>query len=742
MDGSWPQCFCTTPCFKVTGPELKGLVVLVRAPCVLLMACAVLGGCDHGRDSDSISQADAGAPAISSRLSPQDRIVLQSPQAAAAPLRNQAAELHHQGTGSFIRAPSTIGPSVAGNGDEFTFNFVNADVADVAKAILGDILHLSYVVDGSVQGSVTLRTSRPLARADILNALEASLRLSGIALVRHGDSYRIVALAEANRGGNTGYTVSNGTPSVGYGIEVIPLHYVSAQDMLHLLGPLSASEGQIKVDEARNLLIVSGTGQERAAIADSVALFDVNYMAGMSFSLFHLREASASAVAAELSQIMAGKGGPMEGLVRFVVIDRLNSILAVTAQPRYLDQVRGWINQLDQVGRSDERRVFVYSVQNGRASDLAAVLSHVLGASGDRGGSGAGGPGGAPSTQGGGLSQGGSGGLGSGTGGGGLSESAQPASTGAANPLLGPVAGSSGSETGQRNDGPRVTADEINNAILIYGTAAEYHNLQDTLLRLDVPPMQVMLEAAIAEVDLNRELSFGIQYSFQNGHNLLSTVANSAVTATAPSLAYTLSLSQNIKATLDALSTITKVNVISAPKVLVLNNQPAQLEVGNDVPITTQSAQSTSSAGAPIVNSITYRETGVILRVTPRVNQSGLVQMDVSQEVSDVAQTSSSAVSPTFTQRKISSTVSVQDGETIALGGLITDSRSKSTNAIPILSQIPYLGQLFSQRDNTVSRTELLVLITPHVVQSVQRLRAVTEELRRHMIEVQQLLQH
>jgi general secretion pathway protein D len=287
-----------------------------------------------------------------------------------------------------------------------------------------------------------------------------------------------------------------------------------------------------------------------------------------------------------------------------------------------------------------------------------------------------------------------------------------------------------------------VTADEINNAILIYGTATEYRNLQDTLLRLDVPPMQVMLEAAIAEVDLNSELSFGIQYSFQSTHNQLSTVANAAVTSTAPSLAYTLSLGQNIKATLDALSTITKVNVISAPKVLVLNNQPAQLEVGDDVPITTQSAQSTSSAGAPIVNSIQYRETGVILRVTPRVNQSGLVQMDVSQEVSNVAQTSSSAVSPTFTQRKISSTVSVQDGETIALGGLITDSRSKTQNAIPILGQIPYLGQLFSQRDNTVSRTELLVLITPHVVQSVQRLRAVTDELRHHMGEVQQLLRH
>jgi general secretion pathway protein D len=160
------------------------------------------------------------------------------------------------------------------------------------------------------------------------------------------------------------------------------------------------------------------------------------------------------------------------------------------------------------------------------------------------------------------------------------------------------------------------------------------------------------------------------------------------------------------------------------------------------VPITTQSAQSTSSAGAPIINSVDYRETGVILRVTPRVNQSGLVQMDVAQEVSDVAATSTSAVSPSFTQRKISSTVSVQDGETIALGGLITDSRSKALNSVPYISQIPYLGELFKQKDDKVTRTELLVLITPHVVQSVQRLRVITDEVRQHMGEVQQLLEH
>jgi general secretion pathway protein D len=695
-----------------------------------------LEGCRRNNDLfDPGSQSIAGTPAISSHLAPPKNLTADLP-GASPPMTGESSAVIYRGQGTFLAHGSlgqTMPPSEGG--EVFTLNFVNADVAEVAKVVLGDMLHLGYAVDGPLQGSITLRSSRPLNTREVLLTLENALRQSGAALVRSGSLYRIMALSEAGHGGYGQLGIPSTQHSAGYGTDVVELRYVSAADMLRLLGQSTGPDSHIKADDARNVLMVTGTSQERAAIGEAIALFDVDYMSGMSFGLFHLREASASAVVSELTQIVGGKGGAMEGVVRFVALDRLNSVLAVTSQRRYLDQVRGWISRLDQAGATDERRVFVYNVQNGRAKDLATVLSRVLGGGDDRG-AGASGPGPASS----GTAQPPSDGSASEFGGG-LQQAPAPAAAAAsANPLLGPATASSSQSSGREL--PHVTADEVNNSILVYSTASEYRNLQETLSRMDVPPMHVMLEAAIAEVDLNSELNFGIQYFFETDHNQLSTLANAAISAAAPGLAYTFTLGKNIKATLDALASVTNVKIISAPKVLVLNNQQAKLEVGDDVPITTQSAQSTSSPGAPIVNSVEYRETGVILRVTPRVNQNGLVQMDVSQEVSNVSETSTSAVSPSFTQRKISSTVSVQDGETIALGGLITDSRTKALNAVPYLSDIPYLGQLFRQKDNKVTRTELLVLITPHVVQSVQRLRVITGELRQHMNEIQQLLEH
>ena len=708
----------------------------------IVLCSFLVTGCQHDPELVTDIPDGGGRPAITS-VQTYPRPV----QATFSPVGNASArsgtvELRSLGTGSFINQPSASALAEISNGtDGFTLNFVNAEISDVAKAILGDILHVNYVVDGAVQGSVTLRTSRPVPRNALLGMLEASLRMSGAALIRTASGYRIVALTEATHQGNTSIGVPHGQSTAGFAIDVIPLRYISASDMMRLLAPLSSNDGQIKIDEARNLVVVSGTSQERAAIADTIALFDVDYLSGMSFSLFHLQDALASSVASELKEVMGGKSNPLQGMLRFVVIDRLNSILVITSQPRYLDQVRGWINRLDQVGSSDQRQLFVYNVQNGRSRDLADVLNRLFGSSGGQSsnenptigssGQGAGSGVGASISS---LSAGGS-------GNGGGDVAGQPTQANDENPLLGGISAPMPPVSGPRSDEPRVTSDDINNAALIYCTPSQYRNLEDILVRLDIPPKQVMLEAAIAEVDLNDELNFGVQYFFQDSHNMLNTVAQSAVTPTAPGLAYTFSAGQNIKVILDALSTVTKVKVISSPKVLVLNNQPAQLEVGDDVPITTQSSQSTSSAGAPIVNSVQYRATGVIFRVTPRVNQGGLVEMDVSQEVSNVAQSSISAISPTFTQRKIRTTVAVQDGETVALGGLITDNRTNTKNAIPYLSKIPYLGQLFSQRDDVVSRTELLVLITPHVVQSMERLRVMTDELRRHMGEVRELLE-
>ncbi len=277
-----------------------------------------------------------------------------------------------------------------------------------------------------------------------------------------------------------------------------------------------------------------------------------------------------------------------------------------------------------------------------------------------------------------------------------------------------------------------ITADEVNNALVILAAPREYAVIEAALRQLDTVPLQVLLEAAVAEVTLTNQLSYGVQYFLQKGRNqaFLTESTSSAIAADLPGFAYVFS-GNAIRTILSALEQVTTVNVVSAPQLLVLNNQTATLQVGDQVPIATQSAVSVAVPGAPVVNSIEFRDTGVILKVTPRVNEGGLVLMDISQEVSDVSQTTTSTLnSPTIQQRKIKSTVAVQDGETIALGGLIKDSRTHSRNGIPLLQDIPIVGGLFGVTSDEVMRTELLVLITPRVVESLQKARAVTEELR------------
>jgi general secretion pathway protein D len=298
-----------------------------------------------------------------------------------------------------------------------------------------------------------------------------------------------------------------------------------------------------------------------------------------------------------------------------------------------------------------------------------------------------------------------------------------------------PAAGPGGTPEG--TDNAIVTVDKANNALLINGTPQQYAAIREVLREMDVAPVQVQLEDVIAEVTLTNGLEYGVQYFYQpnNKHQIALTDSKSLdITPNLPGFSYIFTQGSNIRIILNALSQVTHVEVVSSPNVMVLNNGTALLQVGNQVPISTGEAVSVTSNNAPIVNSIAYHATGVILRVTPSVNRSGLVTLDVLQEVSAVApeaDQSTSIGSPTFTERKVKSTVAIHDNETVALGGLMSNSRTRGSNGLPFLSEIPVVGGLFGTKQDTTDRTELMVLITPHVVENLEAARAVTEELRR-----------
>lgn len=636
--------------------------------------------------------------------------------------------------------------------NDVTLNFPNADVHEVAKAILGDILGLNYAVDPSATGTVTVQTAEPVARADVLPILEESLSAAKLGLIKKGTVYTIIPLDKAKR---QPQLLNANEP--GYGSESITLDYVNAVELKKLLDPLVPENSISQADAGRNILLITGTADQRNAMRDLIKQFDVNWLRGMSFALLVPERTDAHMLQPELDAIVNTQGSPTQGLVKLVVIDRLNGILAISPQPQYLRDLKKWMAVLDRAGGDNERKLFVYHVQNGRALDLATVLINAFG-----GGSGGqqnttpkpaapnlaatGQPSQIGTTQSGfgmtgqqtgfGGFQGG-GGIGGYQAGGSLNSSSQAGDSSG----TGTAGGTNSnqpqnvSQTLQLPGGGTpisVSSDETNNAIVIYATARQYAIITDALRQLDVAPLQVVIEAAITEVSLTKQLQFGVQWLLKTGVGNVgfSEGSDANPTQVFPGFSY-ITTGSEITATLNALQSLTTVRVISAPKVMVLNNHTASLQVGDQVPVSTGSLATGGTSEPTVVNEIQYMPTGVILTVTPRVNDSGLVLLDISQEVSDVKETTSSGLdSPTIADRKFTSSIAVHDGQTIALGGLIRDNNSHGRDGIPYLSQIPYLGALFGSTNNKDDRVELLVLLTPRVIRNARDAKTITDELK------------
>jgi general secretion pathway protein D len=646
--------------------------------------------------------------------------------------------------------------------NDVTLNFPNADVHEVAKAILGDILGLNYAVDPSATGTVTVQTAEPVARVDVLPILEESLSAAHLGLIKKGSVYTIIPIDKAKR---QPQLLNSNEP--GFGSEAITLRYVNAVELKKLLDPLVPENSISQADAGRNIVLITGTADQRNAMRELIKQFDINWLRGMSFALLVPERTDVHMLQPELDAIVNTQGSPTQGLVKLIVIDRLNGILAISPQPRYLEDLKKWMRVLDREGGDNERKLFVYHVQNGRAADLATVLINAFGGGGSTSGgtahptapnlaaTGQASQIGSMQSSFQGTSQGqsgfGGGGLGSGGfGSSGFGQNNYQSSGGAGqtsqqNEGFGPNSNMPGSPSSQPQNVAQtlqlpgggspisVSSDETNNAIVVYGTPRQYGIIADALHKLDAAPLQVVLEAAITEVSLTKELQFGVQWLLNTGVGSVGFTENTTSPVPKPvfpGFNYIVSSGNEITATLNALQSITTIKVISAPKVMVLNNHTASLQVGDQVPVSTGSLTSSVDVSS-VAESIQYLPTGVILTVTPRVNDSGLVLLDIMQEVSDVKPgTSSTNNTPTIEDRKFTSSIAVHDGQTIALGGLIKDTNSHGRDGIPYLSQIPYIGALFGSTDNIDNRTELLVLLTPRVIRNAQDAKSITDELK------------
>ncbi len=639
------------------------------------------------------------------------------------------------GTGKFVRTPSTIARAETTPTGAITLNFVNADIREVVRTVLGDILGVNYVIDPKVKGTITVQTSRPLARSAVLPTLESIFHANGTTLIKSGGLYKIVPISEATRQAeriDVGLIRRNRGP--GFGIQIVPLQFISAGEMQKIIEPLARKGSILRVDTTRNLLILAASRPDMRTLLDAVEIFDVDWLAGRSVGLFPLEFADAKTVAGELEQVLGESEQRLAGVLRIMPIERLNALLVISPRQEYLRRAEMWIDRLDRGGGGGGERLFVYYVENGKATEIAAILGEIFSPSGAGPASPPGqvapareaavvrAPAPRPATAAGGQ----------------VAAQGQPAQRGAP-PGQSQAAGAAPARARAvefSGEGRiRIIADEANNALVVLASPADYRMVRAAIGKLDVVPLQVLIEATIAEVTLNDDLKYGLQWFFEKSRNefTLSNVATGTVAGLFPGFSYLFAGSQ-VRVALNALSKITDVKILSSPQLMVLGNKTATLQVGDQVPIVTQSAVSVTDPASPIVNNVEFRDTGVILRVTPRVNKGGLVIMEIEQEVSTVDATTTSTIdSPTISQRRITSTVAVQSGETVALGGLIQERKEHEKSGVPILSDIPILGALFGTTNIIDKRTELLIFITPRVVRDVREARRVTDELRKRM---------
>ena len=665
---------------------------------------------------------------------------------------SQAVATTEPGDGQMIGAAARR-PSGGGSAANVVLNLSSVPLQQAAKTVLGDMIGVNFVVDPRVDGVVSVQTTQPVNKADALELFQAALAPIGAVLVQSRGIYRIVPADQAATGVvSTGQAPSGGTVG-GNGIRVVPLKFVSATEVARVLEPMVPKGAIVQADDARNILALKGSPAEIDSMLDSISIFDVDVMRGMSFAVVPVKTSQPEKMVEELKAVFASdKEGPLKGRVRFIANTRLGAILVVTSQPSYLSRAQGWIRRLDAKAIGTERQLHVYQVQNRPVAELATVLQSMfsnemkvvrptrsvsprsksvglMGSSAKSGALGAASSDQEPALQGGGLR-----GVGPNAD---LQSLSRALNNNDPDALTADPMESSSPSTAAAGEPPlKIVADETKNSLLIMANDRDYQRVLRVIQGLDVVASQVLIEAVIAEVTLNDKLQYGVQWQLAKGGTPTASFSNAVtggVAAAFPGFNYAVNAA-NIAATLSALNSLTHVNVISTPSLMVLDNKTARLQIGDQVPITTQTATSTVTANTAIVNSITMQDTGVILSVTPRINESGRVQLEIEQEVSAVVKTTTSGIdSPTIQQRRVKTTVVVNDGEVLALGGMIQEQASKTSKQIPILGDIPGLGVAFSNRNNDVQKTELVILITPRVVRDGTESRLVTEEYRRKM---------
>jgi general secretion pathway protein D len=709
---------------------------LLRSLLIVLAVILVAGGCSH-RGQTMRPESTGKTIKSASEPSPEsDRVIATT----SSPSRQGIQDIEiYEGSGVFLNEEAAQRrPDVVAEDGEIVLNFEGESIQSVVHTILGEVLQETFIIGPGVGGEVTFSTSRPVSREQLMPILELLLQWNGATLVFTEGRYHVLPVADAI----PGHLVPQLGPAElarGYEVRAVPLEYISAEEMNKILEPYVRDGAIVQVDQFRSMIFLAGTREQLMNYLRTVAIFDVDWLEGMSVGIYPLRTVDVDSIIGELEGIFGSSGDtPMAGMFRFVPLERLASIMVITSQEEYLDKAAEWIEILDRGAAGSGKQLYVYRVKNLEAPTLAGYLTELFGGentgrSRDTGAQGT------------------------------LAPGLEPVQVGTIEEFnesrLG-MQDQSDSGTGAQilnleQGDIRITSVTETNSLLIQATQAQYSSILAAIKRIDIEPLQVLIESQVLDVELSEELQFGVNWFLTNNPDLIPPGSGNPAGRYIDSAAFGSGSAESggfnflstisspltdsgafVRATIAALDEVTDVRSLAAPSLLVRNNATATITVGTQVPV---QSSAISTGNQNVVSSAQYVSTGITLTVTPRINPGGLVYMDISQDVSRPGARDpdiSTSGNPPINNKTVTSQVAVQSGQTVFLGGLISEQTSLGRSGVPFLSRVPFIGSLFGSKTKANTRSETLVMITPTVVESAVDLKEISEDMEREFSRV------
>jgi general secretion pathway protein D len=609
-------------------------------------------------------------------------------------------------------------------GSRFVLNFDNADLYEVVR-VMAEMMKINYTIDPKVKGVVNIYTAGRISAEDVFPILQSILKLNGATAVKKDNLYEIIPLGDAKKSSISPLTPGESGKSPleeKYIIQILSLKYIPVAEVSKMIKPFLSDGADIVEHPPHNILIIGDLASNIKKSLDIIGLFDIDIFADLRVRIYPILHADVAEIAKEMERIFSSFEVSLKSArgvgITFTPIARVNSLLVVSSIPHIFEKVERWLKELDKTPMEGMKlSVFVYYVQNAKAKDLAEVLKQIYVPAKEKKVD--------------------------------FKEKVvtpeKPTYPRGVKPPPAPTtpAGPAKEEEGAVPEGEiNIVVDETTNSLIIRAIPRDYKAILETIKKLDLYPKQVLIEVLLAEVTLDDLTKYGLEFStftdtfVKGGRSSTYTVGVGGIgesSSLVSGIRYSIASANRLTAAIHASATENRLKVISSPHILASNNKEAKIQIGTAQPILTSTYTTTATSATNVVEgTIEYKDVGIILTVTPRISDAKLVTMEISIEDSKVETTTLGNLPsiPVFRKKTAKTTLSIMEGQTIVIGGLIEESKNVTKSGVPFLSRIPILGALFGYHTYDTGKTETVLLMTPRVITDLAESIAVTEDFR------------